>query len=306
MNMNNLDLDKLLDDADNAETISFEPINRDVLKKWENGTTIFRFVPFPTNMNLADKNSQLKMTSSVKLNLHYAKDSEGKIIETFICPKSYGKGCDSCEHGWEVYNGLKKQNKTKELEDQWKKFLPSESYVYYGFDRSREEEFIKQGWFELEPVKFSKTTHEAMEALAKDPEVGKYQNYFSGFDIKVTYNAEAAKNRNNSTSVKEVKSRSPLLSLRNLSSTSMKDDGFPNVSAQDEALIKQMISESYKRMVSVTDIYALLDSNQILDILEKMSSNNRLATEVVFDNKSKLMKAAQDAGVMFDDADVPF
>jgi len=297
----------MLKDIDDVGVLSHAE-QKTSFKAWNPGVNQVRLVPYPALSDLRNPNSEMRPTAATELKVHYAKDLNDKVLEVFVCPKSYGESCASCDHGWTVYNARKELGKLKEDDKLWKRFLPSDAYVYYGFDRAREQEFIKAGLIQLEPIKFSKQIHEALEALKNDPSVGKFMSITNGMDIKVTYSAAAALNRQQSLSIKETHPRSALLSSEYLSDQTTTDKkGNIVIAPQDHEMINELLVAAWGNISPISSLYSILKEDAILDVMERMNSNDRLVTEVQFGTSpSNKLDAVMGASVEFDDDDVPF
>gem|GEM_PF-3332989 len=114
----------------------------------------------------------------------------------FLCPKkNYGESCAICEFAW----GLYEEGDTKSA----KELLPSARYVSPIVVRGDEAGTVKL-W------NYSRTIYRDLIGYVNNPEYEDITNVKDGLDLTLTYDSEAAKNRQLATKVVPKRHNSPL------------------------------------------------------------------------------------------------
>jgi hypothetical protein len=79
------------------------------------------------------------------------------------------------------------------------------------------------------------------------------------------------------------------------------------VSDEDILLMKKMLGKSFETLPPLSEVYSILNEEEILNILELMNTNERMSTEVTFSDKGNdKLAAVAAANMSFDDDDIPF
>lgn len=170
----------------------------------------------------------------------------------FVCPKTYGERCHSCDFGWKLY----KENGNQHT-DESRNYLKQSKWVMRGIVRSKEESDIeKYGHPVLRFIDFSPTngkTIQNMNSPENIEEFGDLTDLISGRDLLLTKDKEKAKLKQASVTIERGGKDTPV---------------FSKVKPKDEVAFEDMLNKMFDNATKLEERFTRKTEEEVMELME--------------------------------------